>query len=154
MMTQREPVPAGESANDGRKRPTSALLRLRTALVGPVASTREFLTRIPIRTDGDLLLIPAARVVTIVARGERLVITTVDQSEHSVLYRLKDLEAHLDPSQFVRLSRNTIVNVDVVSRIAPESSGTNRVTLDNGQEVRMSRNQAARLRRILRELLG
>jgi DNA-binding LytR/AlgR family response regulator len=152
-MDHRETIAQRESTSGRRKRPASESTRLRTALAGPVEG-REFLKRIPIRAEGGLLLVPTCRVVTIVAKGERLMVATVDQSEHTFYYRLKDLEARLDPAEFIRLSRSILVNLNAVSRIASGSSGTNTVIFENGQEMRMSRNQAARLRRVLLDLLG
>jgi DNA-binding LytR/AlgR family response regulator len=68
-------------------------------------------------------------------------------------YRLKDLEARLDPAEFIRLSCGTLANVNAVSRIVAGSSGTHRVVLQNGDEVGMSRIQTQRLRHVLLRLL-
>lgn len=153
-MSRRELAPQADSAHDPHKRPVSELTRLRTALVGPGAPPHAFLTRIPIRTDDGLFLVPTSSVVAIVAKGVRLTVTTVDHAQHSLLYRLRDLEARLDPSDFLRVSRGVIVNINAVSRIVSEASGTSRVVLKSGEEMRMSRNQTGRLRRVLLDALG
>jgi DNA-binding LytR/AlgR family response regulator len=63
------------------------------------------LDRIPIRKKDDILLIPVSQVASIVAEGELLHVTTVSQERHTITYRLKDLEARLDPARFIRLGR-------------------------------------------------
>ena len=85
----------------------------------------------------------------IVAHGERLTITASDLAEHSFEYRLKNLEARLDPAQFIRLSRSIIVNLTAISRIIRGPNGMYRVVLENGRELDMSRKQAVRLRRVV-----
>jgi DNA-binding LytR/AlgR family response regulator len=156
-MSQREPVGHDETEprRTSPRQQASEVTRLRAAVVAaPDPHRRDFLRRIPLRSNGDLLLIPASRIVMIVAKRPRLVLTTVDQREHSLLYPLKDLEERLDPFEFLRLGRSVIVNLNAVSRIASGPGGTNRVFLEGGQEATMSRKQSLRLRRVLLELLG
>lgn len=128
-------------------------IRLRAALVKESGSGSDYLRRIPVRHQDTLVLIPTSQVATIVANGETLTISTLDRQQHSFVYRLKDLEARLDPTEFIRLNRGALVNVNVVSRIVPGSAGTSRVVFVNGGELRMSRMQSKRFRRILLELL-
>lgn len=137
---------------DDRQR-SSELTRLRAAIVAPASSDCRYLTRIPIRTSGTLLLLPTSHVVMIVAHGERLTVTTTDKRTYSFECRLKNLEVHLDPSEFVRVRRGLMVNLSVVSRIVTASGGTCKVILDDGQELGMSRMQAARLRHVLVDVL-
>jgi DNA-binding LytR/AlgR family response regulator len=66
-----------------------------------------------------------------------------------VTYRLKDLEARLDPGVFVRLSRGSLANVAQIHRISPMPGGTFVVTLKNNLQLAVSRLRA----RVLREEL-
>jgi two-component system LytT family response regulator len=85
----------------------------------------------------------------VVANGELLELTTIALERHTITYRLKDLEARLDPAKFVRLSRGAIVNVDLIARISPMPGGTFTVTLKNNLQLPVSRLRA----RVLREEL-
>ncbi len=76
-------------------------------------------------------------------------ITTSRKETYSITYRLKDLEARLDPSQFIRLSRSAIARQDLISRVTLMPGGTYIVTLKNDQRLPVSRIQS----RILREQL-
>jgi two-component system, LytTR family, response regulator len=107
------------------------------------------LTRIPVRRRDDIVLLSVAQVASVVADGELLHLTTVRGERHTISYRLKDLEARLDPARFVRLERGALVNVDAITRVSPMPGGTYLVTLSNGQEIRASRLQS----RILRDQL-
>jgi DNA-binding LytR/AlgR family response regulator len=131
--------------------------RLRAILTARRSARRlrsEYLTRIPVRNRTTILLVPISQVVAIAADGSKLTIITRDHQQHSWEYRLKDLEARLDPAVFMRLNRGALVNVNAVSRVVGAAGGTSRVVLENGQELAMSRKQSQRLRRVLLRLLG
>jgi two-component system LytT family response regulator len=107
------------------------------------------LVRIPIRRRDDIVLLPVTQVASIVADGELLHLMTVRGEKHTISYRLKDLEARLDPARFVRLERGALANIDAISKVSPMPGGTYLITLSNGQEIRASRLQS----RILRDQL-
>jgi len=112
-------------------------------------SRQILLERIPIRLRDEILLLPVSEVVSIVADGELLHLTNLQNKKHTINFRLKDLEARLDSKQFVRLSRSALVNLEAIARISPMPGGTYSVALKNGQEISSSRLQS----RILREKL-
>lgn len=112
-------------------------------------ATAQRLTRIPIRQNEDILLLPVRDIASIVAEGELLHITTTTNQTYLLAYRLKDLEARLDPETFVRLSRSALVNLETLLRVSPLPGGSYVATLTNGQQLNVSRLQS----RILREQL-
>ena len=107
------------------------------------------LRRIPVRKKDDIFLVPVEQVVSIVADGELLHLLTQANERFTITYRLKDLEARLDPAQFVRLSRGTIVGVTSIQRVTPMPGGTYTLLLSNGQQHQVSRLRA----RVLRDQL-
>ncbi|MFN2411594.1 MAG: LytR/AlgR family response regulator transcription factor [Pyrinomonadaceae bacterium] len=107
--------------------------------------------RIPVRIREDIRLIAVAKIASIVADGELLKITTIDNQKYVINYRLKDIENRLDDRQFVRLSRGTLVNIDQIDHMSPSTAGTFIIVLKNGQKVTSSRHQSKILRsRLLR----
>jgi two-component system LytT family response regulator len=95
-----------------------ATVRLRAAADEYEASTRPgYLERIPIRRRDEILLVAVDQIASVVADGELLHITTEKSERHTITYRLKDLEARLDPERFVRLSRGTLANVAMIARV-------------------------------------
>jgi two-component system LytT family response regulator len=112
----------------------------------------RFLRRIPARTRDGVRLIPIEDLVSIVAHRWSLHLTTIDGEQHTILYVLKDLEAKLDPTTFIRLSRSTLVNVAFVRRVVPAKNGMLTIELNNGERHEASRRQSRALREWLLRL--
>lgn len=105
-----------------------------------------FLERIPVKRREDIYLLPVREISSIVADGELLHITTAADQKFIINHRLKDLEARLDPAKFVRLSRGSLANIEMILRISPMPGGTYAVTMKNQQEIQVSRLQSKVLR--------
>lgn len=116
------------------------------------AAAGSFLDRLPVKKRDEILLIPTCEVVSIVADGELLIITTGENHRYTINYRLKDLEQRLDPKRFVRLSRGALANLDFVDRVTPMPGGTYLINLTNGQEISASRVRSKFLRSELLKL--
>ena len=104
------------------------------------------LERIPVRNREEVLIVPVNQIASIVAEGEILNITTLRNERHTINYRLKDLEARLDPARFVRLGRGTLANVDMIAKVSVMPGGTHLAILNNGQKLPISRLQSKVLR--------
>ncbi|MES2180143.1 MAG: response regulator [Gemmatimonadota bacterium] len=113
------------------------------------ASPLAPLRRIPVRRRHDLVLVPVSQVASVVADGELLHLMTINKERHTITYRLKDLEARLEPSEFIRLSRGTLVRVESITKVSPMPGATYLVALATGQQFQVSRLRA----RVLRDQL-
>jgi two-component system LytT family response regulator len=123
--------------------------RVRSAAMQYAAAAPPTLRRIPVRRREDIYLIPVEQVVSFVADGELLQLTTRVGERFTITYRLKDLEARLDPAVFVRISRGTLLNIGMIQKITPLTGGTYVAVVHGGAE-----HQVSRLRgRILRQQL-
>ena len=111
-----------------------------------VGSRAGYLRRIPVRKRDDIIILRVDQIAAAIADGELLHLTTAVGERHTITYRLKDLEARLDPGQFVRLSRGALANVDMIQRVSPMPGGTYVVTLTNRQQLAVSRLRARALR--------
>ena len=60
---------------------------------------------------------------------------------HDVRETLTSLEGRLDPKEFLRIHRSTIVNLNYVKEVHPWFHGYHLVLLESGQELRISRYQ-------------
>jgi two-component system, LytTR family, response regulator len=109
-------------------------------------SQPQFIERIPVKQREEIILVAVREIVSIVADGELLHITTLNNKRFTINYRLKDLEARLEPGKFVRLSRGALANLELISRISPMPGGTYLVALKNGQQIPSSRLQSKILR--------
>jgi DNA-binding LytR/AlgR family response regulator len=124
---------------------TRALSAAATTL--DVVSRKQHLQRIPVRRRDETVILSVRQIASIVAEGELLQITTVNNDHFTITYRLHALESRLDPKRFVRLSRGALVAVDVIEKFNAMPGGTYEVLLSNGQKLIASRIQS----RILRE---
>ena len=83
--------------------------RVSVAIAAYESSPRTpYLERIPVRRRDEIVILPVAHIASIVAEGELLYLTTIKNDRHTITHRLKDLEARLDPSRFIRLGRGTL----------------------------------------------
>lgn len=127
-----------------------AATRLNAAAVSYEEATRPaLLERIPVRQKDEIVIVPVKEIVSVVAEGEILRLTTTNNEIYTIAYRLKDLELRLPASQFVRLGRGALANLEMLRRVSPMPGGTYVATLSNGQQLNISRLQG----RILREHL-
>jgi two-component system, LytTR family, response regulator len=123
------------------------VIHLRAAAADYEAATRQaYLERIPLRERNEIVLVAVRLIASVVADGELLHITTANNDHYSINYRLKELEARLDPNMFVRLSRGTLANIAMIKRVSPLPGGTYVVTLNNDQQLQVSRLQSRLLR--------
>jgi two-component system, LytTR family, response regulator len=105
-----------------------------------------YLDRIPIRRRDELTFVLVEDIASIIAEGELLHLFTSKHTRHTITYRLKDLEARLDPSHFVRLGRGTLANLDAMVKVNAMPGGTHVAAMNNGQKLQISRIQSRRLR--------
>lgn len=122
------------------------------AAAGPAASARllqaldalrqrdDYLQRIPVRVDEHVVLIAVEDIVWIKAARNTVQVHLVDRV-HELRETMSALAARLDPRHFTRVHRSAIVNVRRVKAIHPWFNGHHVVTLDTGQQLRMSRYQ-------------
>ncbi len=110
------------------------------------AAKPPYLERVPVRRREEVVLVPVHQIASIIAEGELLHLITVKNERHTITYRLKELEARLDPACFIRLGRGTLANVEFVTRITAMPGGTQVAILSNGQKLGVSRLQSRVLR--------
>jgi two-component system, LytTR family, response regulator len=145
-----------EAVNRAQERLERAEMRIEAETrVGAAATFYEeatrppILERIPVRRKDEIVIVPVREIASIVADGEILRLTTAGNETYTITYRLKDLEARLDPERFVRLGRGALANLEMLRRVSAMPGGTYVATLSNGQRLGISRLQG----RILREHL-
>jgi two-component system, LytTR family, response regulator len=103
---------------------------------------------IPIRTESDLIRLPVTQIDWIDAAGDYM---CVHAQGHTYVVRetMKSLETVLNPDTFQRVHRSTIVNVQRVRKLRPHMNGEYFLTLEGGQELKLSRTYRDRLEQLL-----
>ena len=100
----------------------------------------DYLQRIPVRVDEHVVLVAVDDIVWIKAARNTVEIHLVGHM-HELRETMATLAARLDPRHFARVHRSAIVNVRRVKAIHPWFNGHHVVTMDTGQQLRMSRYQ-------------
>jgi two-component system LytT family response regulator len=116
------------------------------------SAARTPLQRLPVRRAEDTIFVPVEDVATVIADGELLRVTTVNNDRHIITYRLKDLEARLPDGMFVRLSRGALAAVARIRSVSPMPGGTYSVLMTNGQRIDVSRVRSRMIRSQLLKL--
>jgi two-component system LytT family response regulator len=94
--------------------------------------------RILIRERDKLFFVRTAEVDWIEAAGNYVKLY-IGKRTHLIRETMSKMEQALDPGQFVRIHRSTIVNLDRVRQMEPWFSGEYMVQMEDGTELRMSR---------------
>ncbi len=103
---------------------------------------------LPIRTESDTIRLPVGNIDWIDAAGDYMCVHA--QGNTYVLREtMKSLESLLNPSCFQRVHRSTIVNVQRVRRLRPHMNGEYFLTLEGGQELKLSRTYRESLEKLL-----
>ena len=134
-------MPNGERPVD-----TTAVARLVEALAR--CGRPGYLERLVVRNGGRIVLLKTSDVDSIEAEGN-YVLVRAGKERHMVRETIGALEMQLDPARFQRIHRSTIVNVDRVRELRPQSGGDYRVVLDTGAELTLSRGYRDALDRLL-----
>lgn len=74
----------------------------------------------------------------------------VGNTSHLVRDTMKDMEARLDPTQFVRIHRSLMVSIDRIQSVESNDTGEYVLTMRGGKKLTSSRGYNDRVRRLLR----
>ena len=110
----------------------------------------NWLRRIPAKIGDKIHLINTSD-ITHFSSENKYVFAYLKTKHLAINYTLDELQKRLDPGQFFRIHRSTIVNLDYVSTIEPWFSGSFMMYLkdENKTELKISRNAAKELKHLL-----
>ena len=100
----------------------------------------EYSQHLSVLHNGRIVLVRTKEIDWIEANGNYARLH-VGVRTHEIRETLNALERKLDPREFLRIHRSTIVNVRAIKEMHPWFHGYHLVLLQNGQELRMSRYQ-------------
>jgi len=113
-------------------------------LLQDLTADRRYVTRIPVRTDGRIVVVDLGDVDWIAA-ADNYVILHAGPKEFLVRDTLGKLERDLDPDRFVRIHRSTILAIDRIRELRPDFHGDFRVVLTTGASLTLSRTYRAKV---------
>ncbi len=117
-------------------------------LIETLETNPEFLQRIAVKTRHKIEVIPVTEIFYIEADDDYVTIHTGTEKflkEKTMKY----MEFHLDPSQFVRVHRSYIVNMNQIVRLELYQKETYNILLKNGTSIRTSSSGYKALKQLL-----
>ena len=114
----------------------------RSAVSGPTMPA--YLSRLTVRENGRVQFVACAEIESLEADGNYVRLFAKGRS-YRIRARISRLAEELDPQQFVRIHRCTIVNVDRVNEMQRSFGGDYVAILQSGKRLRVSRSRAGRL---------
>jgi two-component system LytT family response regulator len=120
-------------------------------LLDRLDATRRYLTRFVVRMGGRVYFLRAAKVDWLEAEGNYVVLH-VGKEKHLIRDTMCRLEARLDPGQFVRIHRSTIVNFERIKELRSTLDGELMIVLEEGSKLAVSRGFRDGLQRLLDEV--
>ena len=108
-------------------------------------SAGKYPTRLELREGTGVIFIEVTDVDWIDAAGDYMCLHASGDT-HVIRTTMKRFEEQLDPENFVRIHRSTLVNWNRVVSVQPHKNGDYNVGLKNGGTLRMSRTYAQKLK--------
>ncbi|MBZ5551603.1 MAG: response regulator [Acidobacteriia bacterium] len=128
-----------------RALPAFALEQMTRLMTTLESSRRLSVERVVGRRGAKLQVIPVESVQAFVADNE-LVFALTENDRVPVNHTLRELEGRLDPGHFVRVHKQTIVNLLQIVEVEPMFKGGAVARLRSGRRIDISRRYAAGLR--------
>lgn len=131
-----------------KRKESDELSQRLSSLIAELKLEAKPLDRLAIKVDGRVLLVRLEEIDWIEA-ADNYVSLHVGNESHLHRETMSALEVKLGPSQFIRISRSIIVNVEKIKELQPMFHGDYVVILSNGTRLNLSRNYRENLNHLL-----
>jgi two-component system, LytTR family, response regulator len=108
----------------------------------------QFKRRILVKEKKKYFLVDLEDIYFFEASGDYVVIHK-QKSTHLINDSMNNLESKLDPEQFIRVHRSTIINPRYIDNLEPYFNGEFYITMKNGARLKLSRNYRSKIKTIL-----
>ena len=136
---------------DGKYEDTEVIIRaphLNNDIERMVAMMRMIDMQIAVRKDNETYLIETDKILYIEAVDRKTFVYTNSENYESEL-KLYEIEQELIERDFLRISKNSIVNLRKIKSLKTDVNRKIRITLQNGEQIVVSRMYSDELRRKL-----
>ena len=136
---------------DGKYNDTEVIIRaphLNNDIERIVAMMRMIDMQIAVRKEGETYLLETDKILYIEAVDRKTFVYTTTESYESEL-KLYELEQDLIQRDFLRISKQSIVNLRKIKSLKADVNRKIRITLQNGEQIVVSRMYSDELRRKL-----
>lgn len=108
------------------------------AFVKELKRGKKHLKRLLVKSRGRIYFVRVDDIQHIEAAGN-YVSLCVAGTEHLIRGTLNAIEKQLDPEKFIRIHRSTIVNIEFIRELQPQSSGEYILLMADGRKLTLSR---------------
>lgn len=98
----------------------------------------DTIDRIAVKDRGKIHIIPLHELIYLQATGDYVTLFTSSNGQYLKEQTMKFFEGHLPSSQFIRIHRSYIINIDYVDRVELMGKETYQLLLKNGISLRIS----------------
>ena len=120
----------------GAKEPDTARI---LSMLQEIRASERYLERFAIKNGEKVFFVRAEDVDAIEAQGNYVRLSLANSASHLLRDTLNNIESQINPRQFVRIHRRTIVNIDRVKEVQTWARGEYRVVLFTGAHYTLSR---------------
>jgi two-component system, LytTR family, response regulator len=109
--------------------------------------SKTYLTRLPITVNNRLFFVNVKEIEWIEADDNYVKVHTSDKS-YILRETMNELEEKLNPKEFFRIHRSTIINVFNIKSLEPYFKGDYTIILNNGKRLKLTRNRKNQFKEI------
>jgi two-component system, LytTR family, response regulator len=108
----------------------------------------QFKSRILIKEKKRYFLVELDDIYFFEASGDYVVVHK-QKNTHLINDSMNNIERKLDPQQFIRIHRSTIINISYIDSLQPYFNGEFHITMKNGEKLKLSRNYREKIKSII-----
>jgi two-component system LytT family response regulator len=112
------------------------------------AGGHSFPEKITIKDGDQLTILPVANIDWVDAAGDYMCVHAGGET-HVMRITMKELEHQLNPAEFQRIHRSTLINVNRIVKLISHINGEFFVTLESGARLKMSRTYKDKVRQFI-----
>jgi len=120
------------------KRAPKALVRSQVELLSDFPAGKQYLNRLVVKSGRRVVILQTSLVDWVEANGD-YVTYHAQGKKYLVREKIGSIEHKLNPAQFVRIHRSSIVNIERIRELEPRSHGEHTVILADGTRLTLSR---------------
>lgn len=126
--------------------------RLRIVPPQPEGPARSYLQRFMVKLGARVLFVPADEVIWIQSAAN-YVRLHANPNSYTVRETMTRVESAVDPTRFLRIHRNAIINLQAVERLENPPQQGMIVVMRGGMRLPVSRSYRASIRKMLRKVM-
>ncbi|TAK67572.1 MAG: response regulator transcription factor [Bacteroidetes bacterium] len=112
------------------------------------AKYEQYVSRIAVSSKGNIILVPVEEIDWVEAADYYVYLHTKGKS-HILRETLSTLEEKLNPDQFIRIHRSSIVRIDMIQEIRPFFEGESVVMMKDGTKLKLGKTYKQKLKKFL-----